>query len=397
MNDRLNHSTLLLINFLSDSLLKDPSQDKQSLVEKALKEVKAVHSLTDDELTALRRKGDSFFNLITNRPDKSDSIVKMATGAIHDFNNTLTIIMGYSELLSEEGLDKKYSFYLDEILNATRRGSLLAKQILGFSHRRPEKPEIVNINNLINSLQKMVKRVVGEEITLEYKLSPQSCPIKVDITLIEQAFIELIFAACDSMPQGGALLVECGSEQFSEGCRGFIKLSNSGNPMESKALDKVAALVEESRGTMEVDKEASVVKLSFPQADKAKQPEPAAGKETILLLEGSQETARFLTRGLGSAGYHLIAARNKDELITLLEKSDKEIALMITDLLMPNSEGAELLQKLNKELPSMKLLFITDDIERLVAHYGISPDKSHIMQKPFTLKSLKNRIRTILD
>lgn len=397
MNDKLNHSTLLLINVLSESLLIDPSQDKQKLLAKALKEVKAVHSLTDDELTALRRKADSFYNLLNSRPDRSESIVKMATGAIHDFNNTLTIIMGYSELLSEEGLDTKYRFYLDEIINATRRGSLLTKQILGFSHRKPKKPEVVQISNLINSLQKMVKRVIGEDITIEYKLSPQACPVEVDIALLEQAFIDLIFTACDSMPQGGKLLVEYGSEQLPEGCRGFIRISQDGEPMAKEALDKVAALIEESRGTMEVNKEASVTKLSFPQAEMRAQPEPAKGQETILLLEGSPETARFLTKGLEGAGYHLITAPNKDELINLLEKSDKKIALMITDLLMPTLEGVELLKRLNKALPSMKLLFITDDIDRLVAHYGIAPEKSHIIQKPFTLKSLKNRIRTILD
>lgn len=397
MNDRLNQSTLLLINLLSAKLLKEPNRDRQLLLEEALLEASRHNSLTNDELSILRRKAESFYNLISGRPEKAESIVKMATGAIHDFNNTLTIVMGYSELLSEEGLDEKYKLYLNEILNATKRGSLLAKQILGFSHRKTEKPEIVKLNNFINSLQKMVNRVISEEINLEYQLSAEVCLIKADIALLEQAFIELIFAACDSMPQGGKVLIKCGGKKSSQGCRGFISLSKDGAPMTIEALNRVAALVEESRGVMEVTKEGTAVELSFPEADEMKQPTPAMGKETILLLEGSAETARFLKTGLSSAGYHILTAGSKSELMELLEKRQENISLMITDLLMPNNEGPALLADLNRRFPSMKQLFITDDVEKLVMRYGIEPDKSDIMQKPFTLKSLKNRIRAILD
>lgn len=397
MNDKLIHSTLLLVNYLSSKLLNEPRQDRQLLVEAALKEVARHQSLTDEELNTLRRQADSFYNLINNRPPKSESIVKMATGAVHDFNNTLTIIMGYSELLSEEELDEKANLYLNEILEATKRGSLLAKQILGFSHRKPEKPEIVLLNNFINSLKKMLNRVISEEIEVEYRLSPQTGPIKTDITLLEQLLIELIFAACDSMPRGGRLLVECGNKDLTESCRGFIRLSTDGDSLDKVALNRLIPLVNGCQAAMEVTKKETVIELSFPQTDWGEPSTPAKGKESIILLEGSPETARVLTTGLSNSGYHLITARDKAELMKLLETNEEKIALMITDLLMPNNEGPALLKILNSRFPSMKLLFITDNIEKLVAIYGITPEKSHIMQKPFTLKSLKNRIRTILD
>lgn len=364
--------------------------------------------------------------LINNRTrihqaQKMDTIGRMAAGAAHDFNNVLTTVMGYSELLLDEKLEQSVQDFIKEIFDASKRGSFLTRQLLVLSRKQIVKPEIVSLNEIISSMEKMLARVTGSDISLDCLLSPTICRIEADIGQIEQILINLLFNACDAMPQGGTIKIETIDKNSSEGRYAQLILTDNGLGMSEEIKSRIfepyfttkkragnnglgltttAAIVRQYNGRIEVESspgKGTTIELSFPEAKIAEESGFTEPIESLILIEDSPQARKVIKTGLDRAGYNIFTAESLEETMEIMKKSKEKISLIITDVVMPEMDGKRLTDMVKKEYPNLKILFISGYEQDIILNYGIDPEESEILLKPFTIRELNKKIRSILD
>jgi hypothetical protein len=368
---------------------------------------------------------------------KLESIGRLAGGVAHDFNNLLTIITGYSEMALAE-IDERHPLRdsLVEIADAAARAGSLTRQLLTFSRRQLTAAKRIVLNDLVRDFQKMLARLLGEEVDLVLSLDPEDGVLMADPSQIEQVILNLAVNARDAMPDGGKLLIETSSmfadEEFSQahfsvapGPYVVLAVSDNGSGMtpEVKAhifepffttkppgkgtglgLSTVWGIVKQSGGSVWVYTEpgrGTTFKLLFPAMDAkpghdeaAPAAESPSGKETILLAEDEPGVRKYTRQILEKHGYTVLEAGNGREALRAAREFPGEIALLLTDVVMPQMGGAELAAAFAAAHPATRILCMSGYSERL---WPEAKTARNYIQKPFTPASLLHRVRAVLD
>jgi len=377
-----------------------------------------------------------------NQAQKLESVGRLAGGMAHDFNNLLTTILGYSELISmDQGLKDSVAEGIEDIRKSAQRGARLIRQLLAFSRKQILRPERINLNELITDLEKMLKRLIEENIDLVTKLEPEIRQIEADPVQIEQVIMNLAVNSRDAMPEGGKLTIETGNVYLdNDYCRMhpevqpghyvLLAVSDNGHGMDEDVrrqvfdpffttkevgkgtglgLATVYGIVRQSGGYIWVYSEpdqGTVFKIYLPQIkeNQGRSTEvrewqgAAGGKETILLVEDEGSLRELAARVLRKQGYAVIEAANGIEALeTMAASSQAKIDLLITDVIMPEMGGKELFRKLLERYPGTKVLYISGYTDNAIVHHGVLDEGVSFLPKPFTPLSLAQKVRDTLD
>ena len=373
---------------------------------------------------------------------KLESIGRLAGGVAHDFNNLLTTIIGYSELISmEKDLNDTTREGVQEIKNSAESAAALTQQLLAFSRKQVLQPQVIDLNRLITKLDKMLMRLIGEDIDLTTKLDSNLGKIKADPGQVEQVIMNLVVNARDAMPDGGTLIIETQGlyldesfhQQHPEVTPGnyvLLAVSDAGQGMDEETqaqvfepffttkeagkgtglgLSTVYGIVKQSGGFIWVYSEpeqGTTFKIYLPQLTGTKKQqeslrekkEPMGGTETILLVEDEESLRKMAGRILEGYGYSVIEAKNGIEALEIATKGDRlKIDLLVTDVIMPKMGGKELAGKLTEEYPRLSVLYISGYMDNAIAHHGVLDKGLSLLQKPFSSRSLAEKVREVLD
>ena len=367
---------------------------------------------------------------------KMEAVGRLAGGVAHDFNNLLTIINGYSEILLERlGSDQRSSNYLEEISKAGERAAALTRQLLAFSRRQVLAPQLVDLNSVILNLEKMLKRLIGEDVKLRTSLGK----VKADPGQIEQVIMNLAVNARDAMPMGGELTFETSNIEFDESYArhhaamrpgNFVMLAVSdtgvGMPPETKArifepffttkeqgkgtglgLATVYGIVKQSEGSIWVYSEVgqgTVFKIYLPlvneKTEQAKTPEQeidlALGTETILMVEDEEGVRSLVQLALRTGGYNVLQTTDAESALETCAAYDGPIHLLLTDVVMPRMSGPVVAAKVVALRPGIKVLYMSGYTGDAVVHHGVLSENMPFIQKPFSPLALRRKIREVL-
>ena len=375
-----------------------------------------------------------------HQAQKMEAIGQLAGGVAHDFNNLLTIINGYGDLLcSQQSLDDFCREAVKEILNAGQRAAQLTRQLLAFSRKTLVEPKILDLNELITSAQRMLKRLVGEHIQFVTKLEAGLGHIKADRGQIDQVILNIVMNAADAMPTGGCLTIQTQSvvltaddlDRYPERRPGrYVKLTfqDNGHGMTKQIKDRifepffttkpmgkgtglglsvVHGIIQQAQAIIEVESvvgQGTTFTIMFSQVDDVASktlpvsdvPLPS-GNETILLVE-DEDSVRKMTRSvLVSQGYHILEAENGKDAIDLVARHEGPIAALITDVVMPGMSGRDLAVHIQQMRPRIRVLYMSGYTDDAVIRHGILGAVSNFLQKPFSPQELARKLRRILD
>jgi PAS domain S-box-containing protein len=373
---------------------------------------------------------------------KMEAIGSLAAGVAHDFNNLLSIILGYSELLAsglKEGDPMRAD--LQEIRNAGQLAATLTRRLLAFGHQQVLKPKVVDLCRIVGEMERMLRRIIGEDVELIRNFEPECGRVRVDPGQMEQVVLNLAVNARDAMPDGGTLTIEAASvvldAEFAsehvgvqEGPHVLLSVTDTGIGMDeatrsrmfepfftSKGLGKgtglglatVFGIVKQSGGTIWVASapaQGTTITIYLPlvEQDEAQSAPPPAlgsvalhGSETILLVE-DDESVRILTRSiLRKYGYNVLDARGGGDAFLLCEQYTGPIDLLLADVVMPRMSGRQLTERLLLVRPNMKVLYMSGYTDDAVMRHGIFYSGVAFIQKPITPEALARKVRQALD
>lgn len=396
-----------------------------------------VHDITDLKQSEAENK--KLQNQLL-QAQKMESIGRLAGGVAHDFNNMLNVIIGYTEMaLDTPQTPESVVRYLKEILSAALKSTNVVRQLLAFARQQTISPKVLDLNETVSGMLKMLKRLIGEDIDLLWVPSPNLWKVEMDPTQIDQILANLIVNARDAIPNIGKITIETANIQFDENyCKthlGFIPgefvmlaVSDNGKGMDKETMSKifepffttkelgkgtglglstVYGIVKQNKGFINVYSEpgqGSTFKIYFPRcgsSEKAEKQLPPpeniqTGGETILLVEDEQVLLKMGKTMLERLGYNVLAASTPGEAIGLASKYGGIIHLLITDVIMPEMNGKELAERLREFYPNIKVLFMSGYTANVIAHHGVLEKNIHFIQKPFSKKELGEKTREVL-
>ena len=375
------------------------------------------------------------------KAQKMEAIGQLAGGIAHDFNNLLSVIIGYSEiLLGRTGLDAKMHGQCEEIKRAGNRAASLTRQLLAFSRQQVLTPTVLNLNAVVVETEKMLGRLIGEEIELRTALDPTLGSVKVDPGQVEQIIMNLAVNARDAMPGGGKLVIETSNTDlddeyaahhppFIAGRYVLLAVTDTGIGMDEETkthifepffttkeigkgtglgLSTVYGVVKQSGGYIWVYSElghGSVFKIYLPRVDQPVQrsqpselaPEIHRGTETVLLVE-DEESVRTLTRSLlEEGGYTVIEASSGTHALEVAGRYSGPIHLLLTDVVMPGMNGRELAQKMIANYPAVTVIYTSGYTGSFSTHEDLFDPGATLIQKPFSRTTLLRKVRDVLD
>ncbi|MHB2025068.1 MAG: response regulator [Elusimicrobiota bacterium] len=372
---------------------------------------------------------------------KMESVGRLAGGVAHDFNNLLTAIGGYSHfLLASLAPDDKRRDDVEQIKKAGDRASSLTRQLLAFSRQQVLQTRVLDCNALVADMEKMLRRIIGEDVELATALSPKTGRIKADPGQIEQVLLNLVVNAKDAMPKGGKITIETSNIDLKEdfarmrlqvkpGPYVMFAVADTGTGMDSGTLAHlfepffttkeqgkgtglglatVYGIVKQSGGGIYVYSEpahGTTFKVYFPRIEDAVQPaqeralpaKPLVGSETILIVEDDEMVRAFIQRALREGGYSLLVARDPEEAIRLCRQQEQPIHLILTDVVMPQMHGPELMKLLAPLHPESKVIYMSGYIDTTMAHHDLVDTGVHFLQKPLASDVLARKVREVLD
>jgi len=372
---------------------------------------------------------------------KMEAIGRLAGGVAHDFNNLLTVIIGYSELILSQIAEEDALFNkIKQIDKAGRRAEALTRQLLAFSRKQIIQPKIINLNQMIIDMEKMLKRLIGEHIELQTILSDDLGNFKADPGQIEQVIMNLCINARDAMPDGGTLLVssvniQIDNEQETE-CSEmkpgpYIKLtiSDTGIGMDENLKDQifepffttkekgkgtglglstVYGIIKQSDGAICVDSkigQGTTFKMLFPRSGDGDEAELDAhiqvsdlkGTETIFVVEDEDALRALTVESLEQAGYKVLSAEDGEEAISTCINFNDDIHLLLTDVVMPKMGGRKLAEEMVKIHPEINIIYMSGYTDDSIVQHGVLEGNTEFIAKPFKPTALLHKIRRVLD
>jgi len=386
---------------------------------------------TIQDMTAYRQ-----LELQLRQSQKMESVGQLAGGVAHDFNNLLTVISGYAAMLLDglpPGAETRDS--VGEIARAADRAAALTSQLLAFSRRQMILPKVISLNDLLRNLQKMLRRLIGEDIALELTLNPATESILADPGWIEQVVVNLAVNARDAMPEGGKLIIRTANRHFDKpestdrlgvAVGQYVELTvmDTGSGIAPDVLPRifepffttkergkgtglglstVYGIVQQSGGAIQVQSEpgfGTTFEILLPATESAPGPEvetaqPSAGAsgiETVLVVEDEAGVRKLIQNILRSRGYHVLEANDGREALRIAQQYEGRIDLLLTDVIMPEMGGVELAERFSELRPGTAILHMSGYADR-----AIRPEiMERTLQKPFTPSTLLRRIRESL-
>jgi hypothetical protein len=367
-----------------------------------------------------------------------EALGRLAGGIAHDFNNVLSVILGYSSmLLAELPAGTAASNDVQEIHTAGERAARLTRQLLAFSRQQVLEPRIVDLNAIVIGMESMTRRLLGEDVLLKLALSPTPGPVRVDVGQVEQILLNLALNARDAMPNGGLLTIATANVLASRK-RGegellpavTLTVSDTGLGMDEVTLQRafepffttkgsgkgtglglatVFGVVEQSGGRISISSrpgQGATFVIHLPRCDDplpapriSTRPAPvsAQASATILLVEDEAQVRKLIRSILSSAGYRVIEAAGPIDALRQSQEFKEEIALLVTDVVMPTMNGRELAELLKRTRQHTKVLYLSGYTEDAIAQHGVLEPALALLQKPVTPEALLQRIREVLE
>jgi signal transduction histidine kinase len=368
---------------------------------------------------------------------KMEAIGRLAGGVAHDFNNLLTVIAGFAQLALLD--DNPARAGLEQILLAAERASGLTRQLLAFSRQQALEPRVFDLNQLVRDMEKMLRRLIGEDIEVVTRIAEQPLMVKADPGQIEQVLLNLAVNSRDAMPSGGKLILSTGPRKLEgtvatmngvpagEYCTISVSDTGTGIPPEvlphifepffttkpegkgtGLGLSTVYGIVQQSGGVIHAysEKNLGTTMTVFLPGTTSKSellhaPPIAAmgsGTETVLVAEDDENVLYLVAHSLNASGFHVLQAPNGEEALELLHaQGPAGVDVLITDVVMPGISGPLLATRAAELLPGLKILFMSGYTEEVIQHHGISRSQVAFMQKPFAPSELVRKVRQLLD
>ena len=372
---------------------------------------------------------------------KMEAVGRLAGGVAHDFNNILTVINGYSDMLLKR-LDAASSAHNDavEIRKAGERAKTLIRQLLTFSRKRPVSPSALSLNETLTEMEKMLHRLIGEDVDLELDLDPSIGTIFADPGSIEQVLMNLVVNSRDAMPRGGRLRIETvdahirsavhhRTGSLERGRYVLLVVTDTGEGMDEDTqehlfepffttkgetngtglgLATVYAVVGQCGGHISVRSqvgEGTTFSIYLPAVRRARAAEPVeipresvrGGTETILVVEDADDVRKFIRGVLELSGYAVISAPNGESALRACDEFGGRIDLLVTDVIMPTMDGAELRRQLTERQPAMKTVFMSGYHDNAVLSECLAEGEARFLAKPFTPATLTDKVRAVLE
>jgi len=371
---------------------------------------------------------------------KLEAVGRLSGGIAHDFNNILGVIIGYSEALQQKiGPEDPFREAVDEIEKAGQRAASLTQQLLAFSRKQVLEPKILDLNSIVNDVEKMLRRLIGEDIELKTILCQNLGRVKADRGQIEQVIMNLAVNSRDAMPRGGKLTLETANCLLTEadaarhryvipGPCVTLQVSDTGIGMDAEVqshifepffttkgagkgtglgLATVYGIVKQSGGYIWLESEpgkGSKFIICLPRAEGVevevreveKPARRAAGPQTILLVEDEQSLRKLTRSTLVESGYTVLEAADASEALEIVRRSDFHMDLLLTDIVMPGMSGHELAAQLSPQCPDMKVLFMSGYTDGAVATHGVLKPGVKILRKPFSRVTLAKYVAEVL-
>ena len=373
---------------------------------------------------------------------KMEAVGKLAGGVAHDFNNQLTIIKGYCDLLLRGKPDKKtIGESLKEIRGAAERAAQLSSQLLAFSRKQVLRAEVVDLNQVLAQMANPLAQMIGEDMFLSVVPDSQLGRVRADRIQVQQAIMNMVVNARDAMPEGGTLTIETANVDLESGRADLpadiapgpyvlLSIRDTGVGMDAVTAEQVFepffttkpvgegtglglamvyGFVKQSGGVVQVDSEpvrGTTFRVFLPRVDAPVtqaaasetdgEPVPT-GDETVLVAEDDEGVRRVLVRTLRQCGYTVLEAAGPTEALALVDGQDRGIQLLVTDVVMPDMSGPQLAEKLLAEHSDLKVLYISGYAGDAIADRGIVDTDVNFLSKPFTSEQLVRAVRQVLD
>ena len=376
---------------------------------------------------------------------KMQAIGQLAGGVAHDFNNVLTAIIGFSDLLlnSHKPSDPSFQDIMNIKQNANRAAGLV-RQLLAFSRRQTLRPQVLQLSDVMSEVSVMLDRLLGEKVSLEVRHGRDLWPVRADLNQFEQVIMNLAVNARDAMPEGGTVKVKTRNMSADEAAAlsraevpaaefVLIEVSDTGTGMPVEVLSKVFepffttkdvgqgtglglstvyGIIKQTDGFIYVDSEVgkgTTFRIMLPRHVEKEGEEQAAeikkapehtdltGSARILLVEDEEAGRAFAARALASRGYKVHEASTGTEALELIDEIDEQIDLVISDVMMPEMDGPTLLKKLRETQPDLKIIFVSGYAEDAFAKNLDENDTFSFLPKPFSLKQLATAVKEVLE
>jgi len=372
---------------------------------------------------------------------KMESVGRLAGGVAHDYNNILSVIQGYTELAMEKlAPEDEIRQDLEEVMTAARRSADITRQLLAFSRQQTIAPQALDLNETVESMLKMLQRLLGEDIKLAWHPKEGAGMVYMDATQVDQILVNLCVNARDAISNVGRITIKTDGAAFDQaeldprldlvpGNYVMLAVSDDGKGMDSKTLKyifepffstkeqgkgtglglaTVYGIVRQNEGDILVDSEpgrGTTFRIYLPRHDAAAAPgekdrpeaEEEGGKETLLLVEDDPKILQMANMMLRRLGYTVLAAGTPGEAFDLIDNCPAAIHLLITDVVLPEMNGRELATRLKSRYPGLGVLFMSGYPADAIAHRGVLESGVDFIQKPFSKKELTSRVRRMLE
>ncbi len=415
--------------------LESKLQERSEAADVARKQLESEIQARQRTVEKLERTEQQF-----RQAQKMESIGRLAGGIAHDFNNILSVIMSYADLVLDDlPAADRHRGALEEVLKAATRAADLTRQLLAFSRQQVLAPSVLDLNDVITNLRKILERIVGEDVELNFRLDPTSWRVLVDRSQVEQVILNLVVNARDAMPNGGTLTISTSTAHLDEeytidhvkmvpGDYSVLVVSDTGGGMDKATqariyepffttkdkgkgtglgLSTVFGIVAQSGGAIWLYSEVGVgttFKIYLPRGEgRTAEPAPvgapslASGSETILLVDDDESLRGVSKSILSRAGYRVIEARDPTEALRLCSDSSIPIDLLLTDVVMPKMNGRELAARVRDAQPHAKVLFMSGYTDDAILRHGILHSSEFFLQKPVTPRGMTSKVRAVLD
>ena len=373
---------------------------------------------------------------------KMEAVGRLAGGVAHDFNNLLTVIAGYNDMvLAKPAEPVLVRAYAGEVQEAATRAAALVNQLLAFSRRQIIQPKVVDLNAVVRGMERLLRRVIREDIELVTELDPAVPKVKADPAQIDQIMMNLVVNARDAMPDGGRLLIRTAGlfadEKYSQSHGGIpirrystVSITDNGHGMSEETrrrafepffttkdvgqgsglgLSIVYGIVKQNGGEVWVDTaegKGTTFTIYFPGEWQSLGEEPAAemnpaesqagsGAETILVVEDEEKVRNLVSVVLKDQGYTVLESRDAEEAVRVCREHSGPLHLLLTDVVMPGMSGPDLAQEVRPLRPDMKVLYMSGYADSAIARHSLAKDTPFI-QKPFLPDVLSRKVRDLL-